>query len=517
MPAHPRLLALLDRLQIAHEHSPRAQAEAQALAAQPRIDDPALIDRTALPLCTIDEPTSMDLDQALFVEATPDGHRVWYAIADAAWFVRPGTALWDEALSRGSSYYLPGLTLPMLPRVLSEDIVSLNAGVDRRALLFVLELDATGRVRDRRLERARVRSRAKLSYQGVQAWYDGAGPAGCDRAVQQSLRALVEVGKRRIALAEDRGVVAFRRRPVDLSTDAGSGQIIAYEDLRRPVERYNEQLSLMSNVAGARFLRQRQDAVHAIYRVHPPPAPQRLAALRRRVDALVGGRGLDPDRWAWSGDPATLSDWLAGLPTGGEEGRLAEVLHRQAVVSSGRAGFTATPGGHHGVGADVYGRFTAPMREIVGVYLHGEAAEGLGGPDSGPTDPTQAHALRDAVIAAAERAANHQKALDREANRVVLDQVFAADVAAGGPVRRGTLMGLSRRKLHVRLDDPPLDVKVYLHHLEAQSGGRMGIDDDGIHLRRGDTRVLTLGDRVALVCRGPDPQADRWRLELADG
>ena len=459
----------------------------------------------------------MDLNQALFIEATPNGHRVWYAIADAAWFVRPGTALWAEALLRGSSYYMPGLTLPMLPRVLSEDIVSINPGVDRRALMFVFDLDATGQVRDCRMERARVRSQAKLSYQGVQAWYDGGGPADCGRPVQESLAALVEVGKRRIALAEDRGVVAFRRRPVDLAADAGSGQIIAYEDLRRPVERYNEQLSLMSNVAGARALRQRRDDVHAIYRVHPPPAPQRLAALRRRVEALVDGRGLDPGLWGWSGDAATLSDWLAQLPKDGEDGRLAEVLHRQAVVSSGRAGFQATPGGHHGVGADVYGRFTAPMREIVGVYLHGEAAGLLGGPDRGPADPAAADAQRDAVIAAAERAANHQKALDREANRVVLDQVFAADVAAGGQVRSGTLMGLSRRKLHVRLDDPPLDVKVYLHHLEAQAGGRMGVDDDGIHLRRGEQRVLTLGDRVALVCRGPDPQADRWRLELAQG
>jgi len=515
MSAHPRLRALLQRLQIPLEHGPAAQLQADALARSPGIDDPLLVDRTPLPLCTIDEPHSRDLDQALFVEAFGDGHRVWYAIADAAHFVRPGTPLWEEALRRGSSYYLPGLVVPMLPRVLSEDIVSLNPGVDRRALLFVVELDGAGRVQRRRLERARVRSRAKLSYQGVQAWYDGSGPADCDSEVQASLRALAVAGRRRMARAEDRGVVPFRRREVELSAQLGSGQVIAYEDLRRDVERYNEQISLLCNVEGARFLVEEAADIHPIYRVHPPPAERRLASLEQRVRAMVRGRGLDPVRWAWNRQRSTLAAWLSALPSEGEDGRIAEVLHRQAIVSCGRAGFTATPGGHHGIGADIYGRFTAPMREVVGVYLHGEATERLGGPPSGPVEAGAAQSLRDAVIAAAERSANHQKALDREANRVVLDRVFTVDLAHGGGFRHGTLMGLTRRKLHVRLEDPPLDVKVYLHHLERQAGHRLRVDDDGIQLLRSDAPVLTLGDRLALSIGGQDPDADRWALHLA--
>jgi hypothetical protein len=155
------------------------------------------------------------------------------------------------------------------------------------------------------------------------------------------------------------------------------------------------------------------------------------------------------------------------------------------------------------------------MREVVGVYLHGEACERLGGPPCGPEEPEAAEALRDAVIAAAERAANHQKALDREANRVVLDELFERDFAAGGGERSGSLMGLSKRKLHVHLDEPPLDVKVYLHHLEHQCGHRLRVDDDGLRLLRGGSTVLTLGDRLALSTRGPDRDADRWALELS--
>ena len=120
------------------------------------------------------------------------------------------------------------------------------------------------------------------------------------------------------------------------------------------------------------------------------------------------------------------------------------------------------------------------------------------------------------MIAAAERAANHQKALDREANRIVLDQIFAADFEAGGGERPGSLMGLTRRKLHVRIEDPPLDVKLYLHHLEQQCDHRLRVDDEGLRLMRGNEALLTLGDKVVLRVRGQDRDADRWALGLAE-
>lgn len=509
-----RFNALFDQLNISLMYSDEAQAQAQALAQEPGIDDPSLMDRCELPFCTIDEPSSKDLDQALYIQRLGEGHRVWYAIADAAYFVRPGSALWDEAMRRGSSYYLPGRVVPMLPAVLSEGVVSINPGVDRRALLFVVDLDAQGRAVHTQIERARIRSRAKLSYQGVQAWFDGQGPAHCEPEVQASLQELKVMGKRRVALALERGVVPFRRREVELGLAGQSGHLVAYEDMRRDVEKYNEQLSLLCNVEGARFLKKHADLVHPIYRVHPAPAPERLAELASRIHAMVQHRGLDPQVWGWDGKEETLADWLGALPSSGEHAELAQVIHRQAVVSSGRAAFTSTPGGHHGVGADVYGRFTAPMREIVGVYLHGEACERLGGPASGPSEDAPALALRDRVIEAAEQARLNQKALDRAANRLALDQVMQADLEAGGVTREGVIMGMSKRKLYVRLVQPPLDIKVYLHHLEAQREHRLSVDAQGVLLSQAGQPVFILGDRVKVRAVEQDPDADRWVFQV---
>ena len=112
------------------EYPPAVEAEVEAYLKAPGLDDPALVDRTALPFVTIDGPGTRDLDQAIHVEARAGGFRLRYAIADASYYVRPGTALHAEALRRGASYYLPGLSVPMLPRALSEGLVSIGPDVD---------------------------------------------------------------------------------------------------------------------------------------------------------------------------------------------------------------------------------------------------------------------------------------------------------------------------------------------------------------------------------------------------
>ena len=91
--------------------------------------------------------------------------------------------------------------------------------------------------------------------------------------------------------------------------------------------------------------------------------------------SCVALRQLDPAVWTWQLHAGqSLADYLRGLPTDGEAGRLAQVVNRQAVITNLRATYAAEPAPHAGVGAEVYGRFTAPMREIVGIFLHHETA-----------------------------------------------------------------------------------------------------------------------------------------------
>ena len=525
-------LARIYALAVRHGLDPvfpaRVMDDALALLESPGIDDPELADLTALPFCTVDGPATRDLDQALHVARIEAGFRLHYALADAAWFVALGGALFEESLRRASSFYLPGLVVPMLPRELSEGIVSLNPGVERRALTLVLDIAPTGEVLARGWVRARIRSRVKLAFGEVPGLIDGA-PGARDRLASAdapgllgSLGAFRDLGEALAAARDRAGVVRYRRDEVDLSLGPAGRTLVPVRELEDPVERWTEEVSVLCNIEGARFLMEAdgpQDAVEPIYRIHPAPPPERLAELERRIAAMVALHGLDPDTWAWQADgDLTLAAYLRRLPREGEPGRLASVIHRQAVMTNVRSTFADAPAPHSGVGAEVYGRFTAPMREMVGIYLHHETLEQLAGLP--PSDSADHGTLRRRVIDGANRARSVQSRLVKDVNRMAMDDLFRGDLARpedARPRRTGTVMGLRDNRLYCRLDDPPLEVKVYLDDVARAAGEAVSLDEDGTCVRaRTDGRVLVrLGERGSLRVVRLDGERDRWVFRLA--
>ena len=98
-----------------------------------------------LRICSIDPPTARDLDDALHCVRNADGtFEVGVHIADVSYFVRPGSALDEEACSRSTSVYLVQRVIPMLPRLLCEDLCSLNPGVPRLAFSVIMQLTPDG-------------------------------------------------------------------------------------------------------------------------------------------------------------------------------------------------------------------------------------------------------------------------------------------------------------------------------------------------------------------------------------
>ncbi|MCA9517707.1 MAG: RNB domain-containing ribonuclease [Myxococcales bacterium] len=525
--ARAAIYRILERFGVDPDHPPAARAEADALVAAPGLDDPALDDLRALPFVTIDGADSRDLDQALHVEGAEDGAAwvVRYALADASYYVRPGSVLFDEALARGASYYLPGLVAPMLPRALSEGIVSLNPDVERRALVLTMTVDrASGDCTATAIGRARVRSHAKLSYDGVEAYYDAADRAAHPLAGKPwtaVLDGLEAVGRRRIARAEQKDIVCYNRVNVSvgLSPPAGT-RFVAVDDPRNKTERYNEQISLLCNIEGAKLLASAHgNGVRAIFRVHRPPSEPELGHLEEVIADIVAAHGLPPKVWRWrrrpnkKGPGESLADYLDRLPQGGDTEPVYAAINRQALMTNARSTFQAEPGLHYGVGAPVYARFSSPMREVVGIFTHKEALDLLRG-DEEPGD----EALQPRIIDAANRAKELQRQLTKEANLLVIDELFAADLAApiaDRPARDGLVLGLSDDRLYVQLDDPPLEVKVYLKDVAQAIGATLRVED---HARAslvgpgGAERALRVGDRIRLRVEGRDDARRRWLL-----
>ncbi|MGW8355422.1 RNB domain-containing ribonuclease [Streptomyces wedmorensis] len=217
-------------------------------AAKKAVDDVRLPDKDAthLPLFTIDPPTSMDLDQAMYLERrSGGGYRVHYAIADVAAFVKAGSALDAEAHDRIETLYFPDLKVPLHPPSISEGPASLLPGQVVPALLWQHDLDADGNVTHSTVSRAKVRSQAKLSYAKVQQDID-AGTAG------ESVALLREIGKLREAVEAARGGVSVNLPDQEVTLKDGSFRLSYVAAL--PVEGWNEQISLMTGMAAARIM-----------------------------------------------------------------------------------------------------------------------------------------------------------------------------------------------------------------------------------------------------------------------
>jgi exoribonuclease R len=364
-PAAAALAAGLERireeLEIPAAFPPEAEEEARSAARRGPPPDPGRRDRTGLRLVTIDPPGSRDLDQALLIERRGDGHRVRYAIADVAALVRSGGAIDREARARGVTLYLPDHRTPLHPDVLGEGAASLLPGQDRPALLWTIDLDASGEAVAVDLERATVRSRAALAYQEVQDRID-AGTA------DEPLALLREVGERRVAQEAARGGVSLSVPSQRIERD-GSGYRLRYE-IPLPVERWNAQVSLLTGICAARIMR---DGGVGLFRVLAPAEESAVAGLRRSAAALgvPWGPGQTYPEVVRALDPSRPGDAAFAV-------RASRLFRGAGYAAWTRAaGDPPTP---HAAIAAPYAHVTAPLRrmadrvanELVLALSHGE-------------------------------------------------------------------------------------------------------------------------------------------------
>lgn len=358
------------------------EAAAIEAAASTSLADKSLVDRRKEPFFAIDNPGSTDIDQAMRLTKRPDGgYVVSYALADPAHYIKPGMALFNEAMQRGASYYLPGLSIPMLPDVLSEGVVSLNAHEDHRAMIIELRLDQDGRVEGpAKIERAVIHSKNQLTYEGVSAELEGHGPIGQDEhgkavdpAVREQLKLFEEIGKKRIVIAKERGVVEPDRREMTIGFD--DGQFFLKDARSDWASKLNAEFSILANVGGAEQMLSSKIPgifVPGLFRVHDEPGPGAYKALERQVRTIVRHHEL-PAAWKWSSKQESLSSWvdrIKTLPKHDREQDLSLVLQLAAVRINVASAYDREPGAHSGLKVSHYGRFSAPMREQVGLMSH---------------------------------------------------------------------------------------------------------------------------------------------------
>ena len=361
-------------------------------------------DLRGVPFVTIDGSDARDFDDAVYAEADTDaknkgGYRILVAIADVAHYVRPGDALDNEARKRGNSVYFPDRVVPMLPEALSNGLCSLRPNEDRACLAVEMVIDSQGYKTSHKFMRGLMRSKARLTYEEVQAAADGADvtavPAGVIEPLYGAFRRLLAARQKRGALD-----LTLPERKVILTDD---GKVDSIEP--RAVldsHRLIEELMVLANVAAAETLEAKKHP--CMYRVHETPDPEKVAAL------ITFLKGLDiPFGTSGVIRPQTFNTLLANVRGKRHETAVNELVLR----SQSQAVYSPDNLGHFGLGLRRYAHFTSPIRRYSDLLVHrslidalGFGKDGLGNMGNETFYETATHiSMTERRAAAAERAA----------------------------------------------------------------------------------------------------------------
>jgi ribonuclease R len=319
-------------------------------------------DLTHLPLVTIDGEDARDFDDAVFVERISGAkgrslYRLVVAIADVAHYVRPGTALDDEAARRATSVYFPMQVLPMLPERLSNGICSLNPSAERLCMVADLLVDAKGETRSAEVYEAVMRSAARCTYTEVARVLDGERVADRER-FRAGFELMAELQAKLTAMRRRRGAIDFDLPEAKIVLGEG-GQVASIEKRpRNRAHRVVEEFMLAANEAVARWFGTRE--LPTLYRVHGIPDEEKLENFLE----LARAHGfVVPEAPA---DPRGLNALLEEFKGHAQQRALNQLLLRammQAVYSPENIG-------HYGLGAEHYLHFTSPIRRYPDLIVH---------------------------------------------------------------------------------------------------------------------------------------------------
>jgi ribonuclease R len=319
------------------------------------------VDLRHLPLVTIDGEDARDFDDAVYCERTPKGWKLYVAIADVSWYVRPGTALDEEAFKRGNSVYFPNRVIPMLPEVLSNGLCSLNPDVDRLCMVCEMAIDTDGNILRSRFFAGLMRSRARLTYTEVaKILVDG------DRVLRRQRRELLPHLEELHALykvlrraREDRAAMDFDTQESKIVFGEGKKIEKIVPVVRNDAHRLIEECMLAANTATARHLARKR--IPHLVRIHDGPTPEKLTDLR----AFLGRLGLS----LGGGDKPEPMDYYK--LTGQISGRADEHLIQTVLLRSmAQAVYSPELKGHFGLALEAYTHFTSPIRRYPDLLIH---------------------------------------------------------------------------------------------------------------------------------------------------
>ena len=318
------------------------------------------VDLRNLPLVTIDGEDARDFDDAVFCQKQGKGWKLWVAIADVSYYVRPKSALDTEAYNRGNSVYFPNRVVPMLPEKLSNGLCSLNPQVDRLCMVCEMTISAKGKMTDYQFYEAVMNSHARLTYNKVAKILEK-DTALCERyaSLVPHLQDLHDMYQALVKARRQRGAIEFETIESKFIFNA-LGRIERIEPVvRNDAHKIIEECMILANIASANFMAKHQEP--ALYRIHAVPGEEKLTAFRSFLAecglSLSGGNKPTPT------DYAQLLEQIKPRPD-------HELIQTMLLRSMSQAVYSADNIGHFGLALEEYAHFTSPIRRYPDLTLH---------------------------------------------------------------------------------------------------------------------------------------------------
>ena len=352
---------------IPHEWPAEVRQEVGELAAEVEASAKTnRVDLRDLPLVTIDGEDAKDFDDAVYAERKKSGGwRLWVAIADVSWYVRPNSELDKEAYKRSNSTYFPEFVVPMLPELLSNGLCSLNPHVDRLAMVCEMTISETGALSGYKFYEAVIQSHARLTYTKVgkmlmQPEEDEAKALRAEYAsVVPHLEDLYSLYFALRKARDVRGAIDFETTETRMmfGDDRKIEQIVPVH--RNDAHKLIEECMLCANVATARFLKKLD--IPAIYRVHEGPKEQKLENLRAYLGEL--GLALSGQEKPQPSDYQALAELIEERPD-------RHLIQTMMLRSMQQAVYSPDNQGHFGLAYPAYTHFTSPIRRYPDLLVH---------------------------------------------------------------------------------------------------------------------------------------------------
>lgn len=453
-------------------------------------------DLRSIPFVTIDGEDARDFDDAVWAEEdSEDGWHLMVAIADVSYYVKPGSALDQEAYLRGNSVYFPDRVVPMLPEALSNDLCSLRPKEDKACFAVHLWLDSKGRLKKHKFVRGVMQSIERLTYSQVQMAMDGSPDAQTAPLVDSIIKPLYGAYALLQKAREFRGTLDLELPEKQVIWDQAGHIADIHPRARLDSHRLIEEFMILANVAAAQQLEALQ--APCIYRVHDEPNPEKIFMFRELIEGL--GFSFPKSQAITPRSFVHLLKAAHGTPHQALISQLTLRTQAQAIYHPQNIG-------HFGLSLKKYSHFTSPIRRYADIIVHRSLIAALKLGDDGLPEEADLGAISEQVSSTERRAASAERAaLERYVGVYLQEKV--------GQTFKGRISGVAAFGLFVTLDDSGADGLVPMnnipgdfYHYEERKHRLVG---------RRTRRILTLGDPVTVILQEVDPLTSSIVFALA--